>query len=53
MRATRWSWRPWRRAHLGTDADRATFRTLHTAALASPALRAGLTTESAERAVRH
>ncbi len=20
MRATRWSWRPWRRAHLGTDA---------------------------------
>ncbi len=53
MRATRWSWRPWRRAHLGTDADRATFRTLHTAALASPALRAGLTRESAERAVRH
>ncbi len=45
--------RPWRRRHLGTDADRATFRTLHTAALASPALRAGLTRDSAERAVRH
>ena len=42
--------RPWRRRHLGTDADRATFRTLHTAALASPALRAGLTRDSAERA---
>ncbi|MBU2072894.1 MAG: histidine kinase [Actinobacteria bacterium] len=53
MRATGRPWRPWRRDHLGTDADRATFRTLHTAALASPALRAGLTRESAERAVRH
>ena len=28
-----------RRSHLGTEADRATFRTLHTASLASPALR--------------
>lgn len=45
--------RPWRRTHLGTDADRATFRTLHTASLASPALREGLTTRSAERSIRH
>ncbi|NYG58986.1 two-component system LytT family sensor kinase [Nocardioides daedukensis] len=43
----------WRRTHLGTEADRATFRTLHTASLASPALREGLTTASAERSVRH
>ena len=45
--------RPWRRTHLGTDADRATFRTLHTASLASPALREGLTGESAERSIKH
>lgn len=45
--------RPWRRTHLGTDADRATFRTLHTASLASPALREGLTTRSAERSIKH
>ncbi|WP_248579999.1 histidine kinase [Nocardioides sp. InS609-2] len=45
--------RSWRRTHLGTDADRATFRTLHTAGLAAPALREGLTTASAERAVPH
>ncbi len=44
---------PFRRAHLGTEADRATFRTLHTASLASPALRQGLTTDSAERSARH
>ena len=48
---------PWsrlrRRSPLGTEADRATFRTLHTASLASPALRVGLTTTSAERSVRH
>ena len=31
-----------RRGHLGTEADRATFRTLHTALLASPPLRQGL-----------
>ena len=37
----------------GSEADRATFRTLHTASLASPALREGLTSASAERAVRH
>ena len=48
---------PWsrflRRSHFGTEADRATFRTLHTASLASPALREGLTTTSAERSIRH
>ncbi|HEY0888813.1 MAG TPA: histidine kinase [Nocardioides sp.] len=44
--------RPWRR-HLGTEADRATFRTLHTASLAGPALREGLTADSAERSIRH
>jgi two-component system LytT family sensor kinase len=42
----------WRR-HLGTEADRTTFRTLHTASLTTPALRAGLTKASAEKAVRH
>ncbi len=42
-----------RTRHLGTEADRATFRTLHTASLAAPALRAGLTRTSAERAARH
>src|SRR4051794_19603840 len=45
--------RMWRRTHLGSEADRATFRTLHTAALASPTLREGLTQSSAERAVPH
>jgi two-component system LytT family sensor kinase len=45
--------RPWRRTHLGTEADRATFRTLHTASLAGPALREGLTRASAERSIRH
>jgi len=42
-----------RRTPLGTEADRATFHTLHTASLASPALREGLTTTSAERSVKH
>ena len=42
-----------RRGHLGTEADRATFRTLHTASLAAPALREGLTAASAERSSRH
>ncbi|MBA2739290.1 MAG: histidine kinase [Nocardioidaceae bacterium] len=41
------------RRDLGTPADRATFATLHTASLASPPLRAGLTAASAERAIRH
>ena len=45
-------WR-WRRTSLGGEADRATFRTLHQASLASPALREGLTASSAERSVRH
>lgn len=42
-----------RRTRLGGEADRATFRTLHTASLAAPALREGLTAASAERSVRH
>ena len=45
--------RMWRRTHLGSEADRATFRTLHEASLAAPALREGLTTDSAERSVKH
>ncbi len=45
--------RAWRRHHLGTESDRATFRTLHRASLAAPALREGLTTTSAERSIRH
>jgi len=44
-------WR--RRTRLGSEADRATFRTLHTASLAAPALREGLTASSAERSIRH
>lgn len=42
-----------RRTRLGSQEERATFRTLHTASLASPALREGLTTASAERSIRH
>jgi two-component system, LytTR family, sensor kinase len=49
QRGTRWM----RSGNLGTEADRATFRTLHTASLAAPALRSGLTSQSAERSVRH
>ncbi len=45
--------RGFRRGHLGTESDRATFRTLHNASLASPALREGLTAASAERSIRH
>jgi two-component system LytT family sensor kinase len=41
------------RRDLGTSADRATFDTLHTASLAAPSLRQGLTQSGAERAVRH
>lgn len=41
-----------RRRHFGTPADQATFRTLHTAALASRPLRTGLHPASAERSVR-
>ncbi len=46
-----WRWR--RPGHLGSEADRATFRTLHTASLMTSTLRGGLTTDSAERSVRH
>ena len=42
-----------RRGHLGSEADRATFRALHQASLASPALREGLTADSADRAIKH
>ena len=45
-RTTRWR-------GLGTEADRATFRTLHTASLASAALREGLTDETVERSLKH
>jgi hypothetical protein len=45
--------RAWRRRHLGIEADRATFRALHSASLASPALRSGLNRDSAERSIRH
>src|SRR5688572_12407626 len=48
-RGSRWM----RSGHLGTEADRATFRTLHTASLAAPALRSGLTHTSAEKSVKH
>ena len=37
---------------LGTPVERATFHTLHTASLAAPPLRAGLTEETARRAAR-
>ena len=43
----------WHARQLGCDADLATFRTLHTASLASPALRQGLNTESVERSLKH
>ena len=47
---SRWGWlRP---GHLGSESDRATFRTLHTASLAAPPLRAGLTEASATRSIR-
>jgi two-component system LytT family sensor kinase len=48
-----WRTRVRRRTRLGTEADRATYRALHTASLASPALREGLTASSAERSIRH
>ena len=48
---TRFRW--FRPGHLGTEADRATFRTLHTASLATPGLRGGLTGPSAERSLRY
>jgi two-component system LytT family sensor kinase len=42
-----------RRGHLGSEADRATFRTLHTASLMTTALQSGLNQRSAEESVRH
>ena len=42
-----------RPGNLGSEADRATFRTLHTASLMSSALRSGLSRASAETSVRH
>ena len=41
------------RRDLGSEADRATFATLHTASLAAPALRQGLTPDAAAAASRH
>ncbi|HEY3527935.1 MAG TPA: histidine kinase [Nocardioides sp.] len=46
-------WRLLRPGHLGTEADRATFRTLHTATQMTSELRTGLTQASAERCSRH
>ncbi len=47
------TWPGWlQRGPLGTESDRATFRTLHTASLAAPALRGGLTETSAEKSIR-
>jgi two-component system LytT family sensor kinase len=43
----------YRRRDLGTSARRATFDTLHTASLAAPSLRQGLTEQGAQRAVKH
>jgi len=44
----------WRgRRELGSPVDRATFQTLHTASLAAPPLRAGLTEQGAQKAARH
>jgi two-component system LytT family sensor kinase len=42
-----------RRGQLGSEADRATYRTLHTASLMTAALRSGLTAATAEESVRH
>jgi two-component system, LytTR family, sensor kinase len=41
------------RRGLGTRADRATFATLHTASLASPDLRTGLTEAGAQKSAKH
>jgi two-component system LytT family sensor kinase len=48
----RW-WLLSRRPSLGTPEDRATYETLHTTALAAPALRRGLDAESAASALPH
>ncbi|MFF2520866.1 sensor histidine kinase [Streptomyces liangshanensis] len=44
--------RPVRTSDVGTPVEHATFETLHTASLASPPLRAGLTEESARKAAK-
>ncbi|MFI1506009.1 sensor histidine kinase [Streptomyces sp. NPDC020597] len=44
--------RPERLGGLGTPVEHATFQTLHTASLAAPPLRAGLTEETARRSAR-
>ncbi|HRV67027.1 MAG TPA: histidine kinase [Candidatus Nanopelagicales bacterium] len=41
------------RARMGTEGQMATYRTLHIASLAAPALRAGLTESAAQRSVKH
>ncbi|HEX2175580.1 MAG TPA: histidine kinase [Nocardioidaceae bacterium] len=46
------TWLVRHRHDFGTPADRATFKTLHTASLASPPLRGGLSEAGAERSVR-
>ncbi len=43
---------PVRTSHVGTPVEHATFETLHTASLAAPPLRAGLTEDSARRSAR-
>jgi two-component system LytT family sensor kinase len=43
----------YRHRDLGSSADRATFDTLHTASLAAPGLRLGLTRVGAERSIRY
>ncbi|MEO5652845.1 MAG: histidine kinase, partial [Marmoricola sp.] len=43
----------WAARHLGNDADLATFRTLHTASLASRALRPGLNPDTVQRSLKH
>ena len=47
------AYRVLRRRDLGTPSERATFATLHTAGLAAPHLRDGLTPTGARRAVKH
>ncbi|MFE4919149.1 sensor histidine kinase [Streptomyces sp. NPDC056661] len=44
--------RPVRTSDVGTPVEHATFETLHTASLAAPSLRAGLTEESARKSAR-
>lgn len=41
------------RARMGTEADLATYRTLHVASQASPHLRGGLTTAAAQGSIKH